>query len=317
MKNRFFTIAKRVIKDTIQRFSAADPIVYSAAIAFFTIFSLPSILFLMVKVGGAIIGVQRVSQEVYVQVEQKVGEESARQIQSIIEAGFEWGDSAFSRTSSILLLLFTATVVFNFIKKALNSIWNVKPKPKKGIVKFVIDRLFSLLLIIALGVVIVASLLLDSVIALFGDEFSDQLLGLTPYLTRFLNHGVSFLLMTVVFALLYKFFPDIRSRWKPIWVGALITSGLFTLGKFIIGRIISSTDITTTYGAAGSLAALLLWVFYSSVVVLLGAIITKIYYLHKGYEVVPNGNAVAIEIREVERPDKDGKAPVSNSTLQA
>ncbi|WP_224997943.1 YihY/virulence factor BrkB family protein [Cesiribacter sp. SM1] len=303
MRNRFFSIAKRVIKDTIQRFSAADPIVYSAAIAFFTIFSMPSILFLVVKVASSLIGSQRVLDEVFAQVEEKVNSESARQIQTILEAGFEWGLTSFRGIISLLLLLFTATVVFNFIKKALNSIWNVKPKPRKGALKFAVDRLFSLMLILVLSIVMVASLLLESLIAVFSDEFSNELLGLTPYLTQLLHTLVSFGLMTVIFALLFKFLPDIRSPWKPIWVGALITSALFTLGKFVIGRIISSTDITTTYGAAGSLAALLLWVFYSSVIVLLGAIFTKIYYLSKGYQVRPSENAVAIEIRELERED--------------
>ncbi|EMR00641.1 YihY/virulence factor BrkB family protein [Cesiribacter andamanensis] len=306
---RLFRIAKRVIKDSVQRFSAADPIVYSAAIAFFTLFSLPPILFIVVKVGGSLVGTARIAEEVYLQVREKVGEESARQMQTILESGFAEGEGIFSQTLSFLILLFAATVVFSFIKKALNSIWNVKPKPKQGITKFAIDRAFSLILIIILGIFIVASLLLDSLIALFADEFSDELLGLTPYVVKMLNNIASFLLMTVVFTLLYKYFPDIRSPWRPMWVGGLITSGLFTLGKFIIGSIISGTDISTTYGAAGSLAAILLWVFYSSVTVLIGAIITKIYYLHKGYQVHPTEHAVAIEIREIEWEEEGEQAP--------
>ena len=305
---RFLSIAKRVIKDTVQRFTAADPIVYSAAIAFFTLFSLPSILIIIVTVGGSILGSAEVTEEVYLQVREKVGEESARQIQTILESGFEQGDGTFSRTLSVLLLLFTATVVFNFIKKALNSIWSVKPKPKKGLLKFAVDRLLSLLLILVLGILIVANLLMDSLIAIFADEFSNDLLGLTPYLTRFFHNIVSFLLLTLIFGLLFKVLPDIRSPWKPIWIGGIITAFLFSLGKYIIGNIISSTDISTTYGAAGSLAALLLWVFYSSVTILLGAIFTKIYFLHKGFQVLPSDNAVAIEVRELEKK-KGEKAP--------
>jgi membrane protein len=306
---RFIKIAKRVIKDTVQRFSAADPVVYSAAIAFFTIFSLPSILFLVIWIGGSILDPQRMAEEVYMKVRERVGEEGARQIQTILEGGFEQGDTLFSSTLSILLLLFTATVVFNFIKKALNSIWNVKPKPRKGLLKFAIDRVLSLLLILALGILIVANLLLDSVIALFGDRVANELLGLTPYLIHFLNFITSYLLLTLIFGLLFKVLPDIRSPWKPIWVGAMITAFLFSLGKFIIARIVGGIDITTTYGAAGSLAALLLWVFYSSVTVLLGNIFTKIYFLHKGYQVRPTHNAVAIEVRELEKADRGEKAP--------
>lgn len=310
MKKRFLRVAKSVIKDTVQRFSAADPIVYSAAIAFFTLFSLPSILVIVVKVGGYLVGTQRVAQEVYIQVRDKIGEESASQVREILSGGFQGGSGIFSQTFSIILLLFTATVVFNFIKQALNSIWNVKPKPRKGVLKFAVDRMLSLLLIIALGVLIVASLLLDSLIALFANEFSNKLMGLMPYLIYGLNIVVSFAILTLIFGLLFKVLPDIRSPWKPIWVGALITAALFTLGKYIIGYIISSTDVSTTYGAAGSLAALLLWVFYSSVTVLLGAIFTKIYYLHRGYQVRPSENAVAIEVRELEKEDEGEKPPV-------
>ncbi len=307
MSNRFVRIAKKVIKDTVQRFSAADPIVYSAAIAFFTLFSLPPILIIVVKVGGTLVGGKRIAGEVYLQVRDKVGEESARQIQSMLESGFQWGDDPLSRGLSIFLLLFTATVVFTFIKKALNSIWNVKPKPRKGLLKFGIDRLMSLLMIIAMGVLIVASLLLDSLIAIFADEFSDELLGLTPYLTRIFNFLISFILLTLSFGVLFKVLPDIRSPWKPIWVGAIITALLFSFGKFLIGQIISGTDISTTYGAAGSLAAILLWVFYSSVTVLLGNIFTKIYFLHLGLQVRPSENAVAIEVRELEKADHGEK----------
>lgn len=309
MNNRFLNITKRVVKDTVQRFSAADPIVYSAAIAFFTLFSLPSILIIVMRVGGALVSPSRMAEEVYLQVHEKVGDESARQIQTILESGFQAGDDAFSQILSIALLLFTATVVFNFIKKALNSIWNVKPKPRKGWLKFGIDRALSLLLILALGVLIVANLLLDSLIAVFSDRFANDLLGLTPYLIRFLHIVTSFFLLTLIFGLLFKVLPDIRSPWKPIWIGALITAFLFSLGKFIIARIISSIDITTTYGAAGSLAAILLWVFYSSVTILLGNIFTKIYFLHRGYQVRPTENAVAIEVRELEKEDYGEKAP--------
>ncbi|MBW3546293.1 MAG: YihY/virulence factor BrkB family protein [Bacteroidetes bacterium] len=311
MTNRFVRIAKKVIKDTVQRFSAADPIVYSAAIAFFTLFSLPPILFIVVKVGGSLIGAKRISAEVYLQVREKVGEESARQIQSMLEAGFEWNEDPIFRILSVLILLFAATVVFAFIKKALNSIWNVKPKPRKGLLKFAIDRLLSLLMILAMGILIVASLLLDSLIALFADNFSNELLGLTPYLTRLFNLLGSFLILTLIFGVLFKVLPDIRSPWRPIWVGALITALLFTLGKFIIGQIISSTDISTTYGAAGSLAAILLWVFYSSITILLGNIFTKIYFLHRGYQVRPSENAVAIEVRELEKAEEGEKPPAT------
>ena len=309
MAYKFFNIVKFVYRDTVQRFSAADPIVYSAAIAFFTIFSMPSILFIVVRLGSILIGPEKVRYEVERQVTEKIGYEAAEQVLSVIEAGYEWGDNPGARLFSILLLLFTATVVFNFVKKALNSIWNVKPKPKRGWVKFLIDRGLSILAILFAGTMLVAGLVMDAVLSFFQDTLTNQLFGLTPYLTRLLQFLVSYWLVTCVFVFLFKYLPDIKSPWKPIWVGAMITGGLFTLGKFIIARIISSVSVTSAYGAAGSLAAVLLWVFYSSVTILLGAIFTKIYFLHLGYTVEPNSNAVGIEIKEIERPEKAPELP--------
>lgn len=303
MEKSFWKRTKEVFKEATTRFKEADPIVYSAAIAFFTLFSLPPILLIIVRVAGAIIGPDVIKGEVYHQVEEKVGEESARQIQMVLEQGRQMSDDPLGNILTIAVLLFAATVVFAFIKKALNSIWGVKPKPKKGLLKFAVDRLLSLLIIILLGLFILASLLADTLLNYFTDFFADELLGLTPYLVSALNILASYILVTVSFALLFKMMPDIKISWKPVWIGALITAALFTIGKYVIGSIISTTNVTTTYGAAGSLAAILLWVFYSSVIVLVGALITKIHFLHEGNTIKPSSNAVAVETREVEREE--------------
>ncbi len=301
MEKTLWKRTREVIKQASSRFKEADPIVYSAAIAFFTLFSMPPILLIIVRVAGAIIGPDAIKGEVYNQVKEKVGDGSAKQISQLLEQGRDLNGDIWTNILTIVTLVFVATVVFNFIKKALNSIWGVKPKPKKGALKFVLDRLLSLLLIIILGIFLVASLLADTLINYFTDILANELLGLTPYLAIVLNIISSYILVTVSFALLFKYLPDIKIHWKPVWVGALITGLLFTIGKYVMGTIISTTNVTTTYGAAGSLAAILLWVFYSSVIVLVGALVTKIFFLHKGHSIHPNSNAVAIETREIER----------------
>lgn len=301
MEKKLWKRTKEVVKQASQRFSEADPIVYSAAIAFFTLFSLPPILLIIVRVAGQIIGPEAIKGEVYRQVAEKIGPQSAGQIQGLLERGRDLGDNLGANILTIALLVFTATVVFNFIKKALNSIWGVKPKPKKGALKFALDRFMALLLIIVLGVLIVASLLADTLINSFTDILADNLFGMASYLALILNTLASYLLITVSFALLFKFMPDIKIHWKPVWIGALFTGLLFTIGKYVIVLIIGSTNISSTYGAAGSLAAILLWVFYSSVIVLVGALVTKIHFLHGGHVITPNSNAVAIEVKEIER----------------
>lgn len=303
MEQSIWKRGKDVVSNASNRFKEADPIVYSAAIAFFTLFSMPSILLIVVRVAGAIIGPDVIKGEVYDQVSEKVGEGSARQIQTLLDQGRELDDNVWGNILTIALLVFTATVVFNFVKKALNSIWGVKPKPKKGIVKFLVDRLISFLLIVVLGAILLASLLTDAFISFLGNELSDKIFGLTSYVVEVLNFVSSYILVTVAFALLFKFMPDIKIHWKPIWVGAFITGALFTAGKYVIGTIISSTNITSTYGAAGSLAAILLWVFYSSVIVLIGALATKIHFLHTGHKIRPSSHAVAVETREIHREE--------------
>lgn len=303
MRKKLWKRLKEAIKKASTRFKEADPIMYSAAIAFFTLFSMPPILLIIVRVAGALIGPETIKSEVYEQVKDKVGDKSAEQIRTVLEQGRELSGDTFASILTIAVLLFAATVVFSFIKKALNSIWGVKPKPKKGIVKFAIDRLLSLLLIIVLGIFLVASLLADTLINYFNDIFSNELLGLAPYVIIILNVLSSYILVTLSFAFLFKFLPDIKMPWKPVWVGALITALLFTIGKYVIGIIIATTNIETTYGAAGSLAAILLWVFYSSVIVLIGALITKVYFLHKGHTIHPTSNAVAVETKEIEREE--------------
>ena len=305
MEKTFWKRTKGVIKQASSRFKEADPIVYSAAIAFFTLFSMPPILLIIVRVAGALIGPEAIKSEVYAQVSEKVGGDSANQIRMVLEQGRDLSGDTWTNILTVAVLLFAATVVFSFIKKALNSIWGVKPKPKKGALKFALDRLLSLLLIIVLGIFLVASLLADTLINSFTDILANEFLGLTSYVAIILNVVSSYILVTLSFALLFKFLPDVKLPWKPVWIGALITGFLFTLGKYVIGSIISTTNVTTTYGAAGSLAAILLWVFYSSVIVLVGALITKIYFLHTGHTIQPNRNAVAIETREVERDSLD------------
>jgi membrane protein len=301
MDKSYWKKTKEVFKQASSRFKEADPVVYSAAIAFFTLFSLPPVLLIIVRVAGSLIGPEAIKDEVYQQVSEKVGEESAEQIQNLLDRGQQLGDSVLGNILTIAVLLFAATVVVSFIKKALNSIWGVKPKPEKGLAKFAIDRLMALLLIVVLGALIVASLLMDTFINFLGDELSGLIFGMAGYVVWILNFISSYVLVTISFALMFKYLPDIKVPWKPVWVGALITGALFTLGKYVIGIIVNTTNVGTTYGAAGSLAAILLWVFYSSVIVLLGALFTKIYVSHKGYTIEPSKNAVAIEVKEIEK----------------
>lgn len=303
MKKSFWKIAQKVVKQAVSRFKEADPIVYSAAIAFFTIFSLPPILLIILWVAGAVIDPDAIREEVYDQAAEAIGEESAEQIEMLLDQGRQLGDNVLGNIITIAVLVFVATVMITFLKKGLNSIWGIKPKPAKGLLKFALDRLLSLLLIILLGALVIASLMVNAFIGYLGDALSDTLFGMASYVTWVINIALSYILVTGAFALLFKYLPDIKIDWRPIWFGASITGALFILGEYVIGVIINQTNVGSTYGAAGSLAAIMLWVFYSSVIILVGALITKIHLLHSGNTIRPRKGAVAVETKEIERKE--------------
>jgi len=282
-----------LIKETFLTFKKQDPIVFAAAIAFFTLFSLPSVLIIIVQTIGSILGEEEIRKELAKLISQLVGNTTSTNevIEIIKNRGWE-NSSPLGNILSILILFISATVIFNFVQKALNSIWNVEPNPKAPLLKFLKDRLISFLAIIALGGLLVVSLTLEAVLSLFKDFLNSVITkDIAPYIFQFVNALVSLIIISIIFSLIFKFLPDAKIKWRAVTVGAIVTGLLFTLGKLGIGIILSNTRIASTYGAAGSLAGLLLWVFYSSVLILLGAAFTRVYATKLGYSIKPESHA--------------------------
>ncbi len=303
--NQFFKTTWKLTKDTAKKFKEKDPAVYAAAIAFFTIFSLPSVLIIIVRVIGAVFGEDKIRTELGTQIESLVGAATADNVENILENARKLESNVLMNIITIVFILISATAIFNFIKKGLNSIWGVKPKPEKELLKFLRDRLLSILLIIVLGFMMLVSLLMDTILGVFKDFISQLLSGFTFYIMFVLNYLITLGVITVIFGLIFKFLPDANIRWKDASVGALVTAFLFTVGKALFGIILSQTNIATTYGAAGSLAAILFWVFYSSIILMIGAVFTKVYASNIGRTIRPNRHSVKVEVQEVEI--KDGK----------
>lgn len=299
-KSNFIKTIWKLFKGTANRFTGGDPIVYSAAIAFFTIFSLPPTLIIVAAIAGRVFEKQAVEGEITDQISELVGPESAQQIEIILENVSTNESGIIYSIIGIATLLFSATVVFNFVQKALNAIWGVKPKPSKGLLKFIIDRLLSFSIVVILGFFLMVSLVLDAAMVFLGDYLVGLLSGFAVYLIQILNFILSFLVVTIIFAVMFKVLPDAKVKWKDVWMGAVVTAVLFNIGKFIIGIILGSTEIASTYGAAGSLAAILLWVFYSTVILLIGAEFTYVYSRMKGRTIKPAKQAVNVEKKEVE-----------------
>ena len=295
------TLAAKLIGDTVRGFINDNVMLYAASIAFYAIFSLPAILILMVFVGSVFYGQQAVQGQLYDQIAMHVGDNIALQIENILK-NVEISDAgAVGKTVGIATLLFSATTVFVNIQLALNEIWGVRAKPKKGWLKLIVDRLFSFVIVASLGFILLASLLADTFITVSQQFLVQFFSDYTVYLLQTASFILLVALLTVVFTTVFKVLPDARVRWRDVWVGALVTTILFVIGKELIGLYLSSSTLSSTYGAAGSLVLLLIWIYYSAVIFLVGAEFTKVYSQRVGKAIWPRKNAVKVIKKEIER----------------
>lgn len=288
-------------KDTFKLFQEHDPVVYAAAIAFFTVFSLPSLLIIIVRLIGSILGEESIRQQLSQQIQSLIGTASAEEVENIIKNRALDDAGALVSIIGVFFLLFSATVIFGFVQKALNSIWDVRPRPERGWLRFIRDRLLSLSIIIILAFLMLVFLIIEAVLGVFRDFLNDFFSDYIVNIIHVANYLASLVIISFIFALIFKFLPDAKIKWKDVAVGALVTGILFDIGKFLIGMLLSKTNIASTYGAAGSLAGILVWVFYSSILVLIGATFTKVYTVHAGRSILPKKHSVKVEVREIER----------------
>ncbi len=306
------TLVAKLMGDTVRSFIRDNAMLYAASIAFYAIFSLPAVLILVVFMGSVFYGEQAVQGQLHDQMNIHVGPNIAQQLENILKNVEISGKGAIARTVGILTLLFSATTVFVNIQLALNEIWGVRAKPRKGWLKLVLDRIFSFAVVGSLGFILLATLMVDAFL-----DISE------PYLVRFFSDYTVYLLqtasfvllvglLTLVFTTVFKVLPDARVRWRDVWVGALFTTMLFVLGKELIGLYLRTSSLSSTYGAAGSLVLLLIWIYYSSVIFLVGAEFTKSYSQRVGHAIHPKRNAVKVIKKEVER-DVQPLGPVSGT----
>ena len=296
----FFKKVWLLIRETVKKFQENDPVVYAAAIAFFTVFSLPSMLIIIVKSVGSFLSREQIQRNLAEQIESLIGPASADEIISIIDNRAIGDSGLLISIVGIFFLLFSATVIFAFLQKALNSIWGVRPKPKQEILKFAKDRFISFSIIIVLSFLMLVSLALEALLSFARNYVENLFSSYTVYVMDVTNYFISLIVISGIFSLIFKFLPDAKIRWRDVLVGGIVTGLLFTLGKFLIGLLLSNTNITTTYGAAGSLAGILVWVFYSSIIVLIGAMFTRVYAANIGKEIRPKKHSVRVETREME-----------------
>ena len=277
MKSKFSKIFT-VLKNTFKSWFAKDPLRESGIIAYYAIFSLPGLLMVILTLAGYFFGREAVNNQVAAQFTSTMGAETANQIQDIIVQASRMRNSLPATIMAIVTILVGATGVFVEFQNALNQVWQVKLDiTKSGIWQVIRVRLFSFGLIISIAFLLVVSLLISTLIAAFGNWLSSQFTDSFLILIQLINTGFSFVVLAVLFALMFKILPDANIKWKHVWIGSFVTAFLFGIGKFALGLYFSQLSPGIGYGAAGSIILIMLWVTYSSAIVLFGAEFTHAY----------------------------------------
>ncbi len=290
----------RFIHQVFNDFIDDKALKFSASLSYYTVFSIAPFLAIIISFSGFFFGKEAVQGEIYPQINQLLGHDAAIQIQEMITNIHLSRNSLFASGVSLVILLIGATGIFSEIQDSINFIWNLKSKPKRGLVKMLLNRLISFSLIISLGFLLMVSLLLNTLV----DALSRQLLRILPhngvYVVDLVNNCILFILVSLLFGIIFKVLPDARIKWKDVTIGSIATSILFMVGKFCIGYYLGHSHLTSVYGTAGSIIIVMLWVYYSAVILYFGAEFTKVYAQHFGGEITPNDYAVWIKTREIE-----------------
>jgi len=288
-----------ILRQAFTEFLNDHGLKFSASLSYYTIFALGPVLLIIISLAGIFFGKDAVEGKIYWQIQGLVGNAAALQIQDII-SNIE--QSQFTRSGVILgivILFIGATGVFTEMQDSINYIWSIKSKPKKSILKFLFDRLLSFSLIISFGFILMVSLGVHALVDLLHDRIKIYFDQSTVFIFQGLNYLMLFVIITTLFAIIFKILPDARIRWKDCYVGATFTAVLFLIGKFAISFYLGSSNIGITFGAAASVVIILIWVYYTSIILYFGAEFTKVYTMNLGGGIVPDKTAVFIIKQEV------------------
>lgn len=267
-----------VIRIASKEWLSKDPFRESAVIAYYTIFSLPGLLVIMITLAGYVVGKDEASRKILAQISSTLGVDTAIQIQSIITKANEGGNSLLATTIGIITILVGATGVFAEFQTSLNKIWHVKTdKSASGVWNIIKVRLFSFGLILSIAFILVVSLAISAMLSAFSNWLTGNYSDSFVLVMQLVNMGLSLVILTVLFALMFKILPDAQITWEHVWIGSLVTALLFELGKYGLGLYFGKVNPTTGYGTAGSMILILLWVSYSSMIVFYGAEFTYAY----------------------------------------
>lgn len=301
-----------LVKETFREFFDDDAPRLAAALAYYTVFSLPPLLILIIMIAGTLFDAQEVQGRIVQEIGGAMGEQGAAQIRTILEQADRPGSGGPLMTVlSIAALLFGATGAFAQLQTALNTAWEVRKDPEKsGLLKTGMKRLLSFGMILVIAFLLLVSLILSALVSQAGGYLAGLLPGgVGTVALQLMELGLSLVVITVLFATIFKVMPDARVPWRDVGLGAVVTAALFVLGKFLLGLYVSRSDPGSAYGAAGSLAIVLIWVYYSALILFLGAEFTQVWARRRGSGIQPDDDAV----RVVERTGREERISPSSA----
>ena len=294
----------QVLKASFKGFSDDKVLKLSGSLAYYTIFSMAPLLIVIIFLCSIFFGREAIEGSIYGQIENFVGKDTAFQLQQIIKNASLEGKSTTAAVIGFITLLIGATTVFAEIQESINMVWGLKPKPKKGWLKMLQNRLLSFSVVVGLGFLLLVSLGISAIIEALSSRLQNAFPEVAVIIFYIINLLIQFGVTTVLFGAIFTVLPDAKIKWKEVVAGAITTAVLFMIGKFLISFYISKTNVGSTYGTAGSLVILLLWIYYSSIILYFGAEFTKAYAVRYGSAIHPNDYAVTTKTVEVETGSK-------------
>jgi membrane protein len=271
-----------LLKETVKSWSDDYAPSMGAALAYYTLFSIAPLLLIVISIAGLVFGREAAQGEIFGQLQGLMGQEGAEAVQGLLASSDESNSGLIAGALSFLLLLFGATTVFGELQDAFDRIWRVPAKPRKGgLWGLLRARILSFGMMLGISFLLMVSLVVSAGISALG-KWWGPLFGMGELVLQMTNLIFSFLLITVLFAMIYKIMPRAKVEWRDVWIGSVVTSFLFSIGKSLIGLYIGKSAVASGFGAAGSLIVLLIWVYYSGQIFLLGAEFTWIFAHHAG-----------------------------------
>ncbi|SDL35969.1 membrane protein [Catalinimonas alkaloidigena] len=285
----------------------------AAALSYYTIFSLPPIIIIVIYSAGTVYGRDAFSGEIFDNLSALIGDEAALGVQKIVENAYLEESKFIPRLIGVGTLVFSATILFATVQDSLNLIWGVRAKPERGFLYFLISRVLSFAMVLACGALLLLFLVFNTLLVAFRNLIEDVIKGYSVYLLEGMQYVLTFAILTLVFAAMFKFLPDVRLKWRFVWRGAILTSVLFSIGKSLISIYLGQSDYDSTYGATASMVILILWVNYSAWIFFIGAEFIYVYMRRRGEYIVPAKNAVRVVRQEIEDPSRYEEALIAGT----